>query len=111
MLGRTASSLFWMSRYIERAENMARLAEAGFRITLTPDTGDGHREEWRSMLSSAGVLDAFVAKHGETGSDRAVEFILFDEDNLSSVRSCLKTARTHARFVRKIGRASCRERV
>jgi uncharacterized alpha-E superfamily protein len=100
MLGRTASSLFWMSRYIERAENMARLAEVGFRVTLTPDTGDGHREEWNSMLVSAGVLDAFRAKHGDTSVGKAVEFILFDEDNPSSVRSCLKTARTNARFVR-----------
>ena len=65
MLGRTAESLFWMSRQMERAENMARLAEAGFRISLTPDTGDGHGEEWRSTLTSAGVLDSFLAKHGD----------------------------------------------
>ena len=65
MLGRTAESLFWMSRQIERAENMARLAEAGFRISLTPDTGDGHREEWRSTLTSAGVLGHFLDKYGD----------------------------------------------
>jgi uncharacterized alpha-E superfamily protein len=46
MLGRTAESMFWMSRHIERAENMARLAEVGFRISLHADSGDGHREEW-----------------------------------------------------------------
>jgi uncharacterized alpha-E superfamily protein len=100
MLGRTAESLFWMSRQIERAENMARLAEAGFRISLTPDTGDGHREEWRSTLTSAGVLDLFLEKHGDTSFDQAIGFILFDDDNPSSVRSCLKTARTNARSVR-----------
>ena len=53
MLSRAAESMLWMSRHVERAENMARLAEAGFRITLTPDTGDGHGEEWRSTLTSA----------------------------------------------------------
>ena len=100
MLGRTAESLFWMSRQIERAENMARLAEAGFRISLTPDTGDGHRDEWRSTLTSAGVLDLFLAKYGDTSFDRAVGFILFDDDNPSGVRSCLRAARTNARFVR-----------
>jgi uncharacterized alpha-E superfamily protein len=100
MLGRTAESLFWMSRYIERAENMARLAEAAFRISLTPDTGDGHREEWRSTLTSAGVLDAFVGKYGDSSFERSMDFILFDGDNPSSVRSCLLAARTNARFVR-----------
>jgi uncharacterized alpha-E superfamily protein len=100
MLSRTAESLFWMSRQMERAENMARLAEVGFRISLTPDTGDGHSEEWRSTLTSAGVLDLFLRKHGDNGFARAQEFMLFDEDNPSSVRSCLKGARTNARFVR-----------
>jgi uncharacterized alpha-E superfamily protein len=100
MLGRTAEALFWMSRQMERAENMARLAEAGFRISLTPDTGDGHREEWRSTLTSAGVLNAFLQKYGDTSFDQAIGFILFDEDNASSVRTCLRAARTNARFVR-----------
>jgi uncharacterized alpha-E superfamily protein len=99
MLGRTAESLFWMSRQMERAENMARLAEAGFRIALTPDTGDGHAAEWRSTLTSAGVIDLFLDKHGEA-FDKAIGFILFDDDNPSSVRSCLRAARTNARFVR-----------
>ena len=100
MLARTASSLFWMSRYIERAENMARLAEAAFRISLLPDPGDGHQEDWRSTLISAGVLGAFQDKYGEPSMGNALQFMLFDEDNRSSVRSCLKTARSNARFVR-----------
>jgi uncharacterized alpha-E superfamily protein len=100
MLARTAESLFWMSRLMERAENMARIVEAAFRISLSPDTGDGHREEWRSTLTSAGVIGTFLAKYGDTSFDKAVGFILFDEDNPSSVRSCLRLARTNARFVR-----------
>jgi uncharacterized alpha-E superfamily protein len=100
MLGRTAESLFWMSRQIERAENMARLAEAGFRISLTPDTGDGHREEWHSTLASAGVARRFVEKYGDGAFAEAIGFMLFDEDNASSVRSCLQGARTNARAVR-----------
>lgn len=100
MLGRTAESLFWMSRQMERAENMARLAEAGFRISLTPDTGDGHREEWSSTLTSAGVLDLFLGIYGDASFDKAIGFILFDDDNPSSVRACLRSARTNARFVR-----------
>ncbi|MYZ47482.1 alpha-E domain-containing protein [Propylenella binzhouense] len=99
MLGRTASSLFWMSRYMERAENMARLTEAGFRMTLT--NGEGHGEEWRSTLQSAGVMDGYVKKHGDRfATATVVDFLLFDADNPSSVRSCLSTARNNARFVR-----------
>jgi uncharacterized alpha-E superfamily protein len=100
MLGRTAESLFWMSRQMERAENMARLLEAGFRISLMPDTGEGHSEEWRSTLTSAGVLGAFLQKFGSPSADAAIGFILFDEDNPSSIRSCLRMARTNARSVR-----------
>jgi uncharacterized alpha-E superfamily protein len=101
MLARTAESLFWMSRYIERAENLTRLVEAGFRISLRPDTlGDRHREEWRSMLAGAGVLDQFLSKYGDASFDNAIGFILFDEDNPSSIRFCLRSARTNARFVR-----------
>lgn len=100
MLGRTASSLFWMARYIERAENIARLAEVGFRITLTPDSSEGHREEWRSALTSAGVLNLFEQKHELISQDAAIDFLLFDPDNPSSVYSCLLAARTNARSVR-----------
>ena len=55
MLGRTAASLFWMSRYVERAENMARLLEVGYRISLMPGAIEGHRDEWRSTLDECGL--------------------------------------------------------
>ncbi len=100
MLGRTAGNLFWMARFIERAENIARLAEVGFRITLTPDSSEGHREEWRSALTSAGALKEFENKHAQISHEAAIEFLLFDPDNPSSVRSCLHAARTNARSVR-----------
>jgi uncharacterized alpha-E superfamily protein len=100
MLGRTANNLFWMARYMERAENIARLAEVGFRITLTPDASEGHREEWRSALASAGVLHQFEAKYPQISHEAALDFLLFDQDNPSSVHSCLKAARTNARSVR-----------
>ncbi len=89
-----------MSRYVERAENMARLAEVGFRVALTPDASAGHQEDWRSMLTSAGVIDAFMERHGEISQDAALDFLLFDPDNPSSVRACMRAARTNARTVR-----------
>ncbi len=64
MLGRTANDLFWMSRYIERAENIARLLEVGYRIALLPREGHGRDEEWRSTLRSVGCERGYLAKYG-----------------------------------------------
>jgi len=100
MLGRTAASLYWMSRYIERAENIARLTEVGYRISLTPDIGIGHREDWKSTLIAAGSYEAYLERHSEIKSEKVKHFLLFDRDNPSSVRACLETARNNARAVR-----------
>ena len=100
MLGRTAASLFWMSRYVERAENIARLIEVGYRISLTPDTGTGHREDWKSTLVAAGCLDAFLERHSKITAANVQHFLLFDPEHPSSVRSCLETARNNGRAVR-----------
>lgn len=102
MLGRTAASLFWMSRYMERAENLARLTEVGYRISLTPGVG-GHRNEWRSTLVSAASLDGYLARYGEedeVDEQKVIEYLLFDPDNPSSVRSCIEAARNNGRGVR-----------
>ena len=72
MLGRTANDLFWMSRYIERAENTARLLEVGYRIALLPREGHGQNEEWRSTLRSAGCDQGYLAKHGTYDTSRVV---------------------------------------
>ena len=100
MLGRTAQSLYWMSRYIERAENIARLTEVGYRIALTPDIGSGHREDWRSTLIAASGLNAYLERHDAITPEHVQNFLLFDRENPSSVRSCLETARNNARAVR-----------
>ena len=100
MLGRTANDLFWMSRYIERAENIARLLEVGYRIALLPREGDGQDEEWRSTLRSAGCEKGYLAKYGAYDTRNVVNFMLFDADNPSSVYSCLATARRNARAQR-----------
>ena len=100
MLGRTASSLFWMARYMERAENLARLVEVGHRISLTPGIDGQYHNEWGSTLTSAACLDQFNDKHDTANLQTVTEFILFDPDNPSSVRSCLESARNNARGVR-----------
>lgn len=100
MLGRTANELFWLSRYVERAENMARLTEVGYRNTLMPRNSEEYNEAWRSTLASAGCAAGFDAKFGEYSTDKVVDYMLLDPDNPSSVFSCLQTARNQARSVR-----------
>ena len=100
MLGRTAAALYWMSRYMERAENMARLLEVGYRISLMPGAVEGHRDEWRSTLQSAACDWGYDQKHGEISGARVIQFLIFDEDNPSSIRSSIKTARNNGRAVR-----------
>jgi uncharacterized alpha-E superfamily protein len=100
MLGRTANDLFWLSRYLERAENMARLIEVGYRIALLPREGEGYNEEWRSTLQSAGCEAGYLAKYDAPTTADVINYLLFDADNPSSVRSCIDVARRNARAQR-----------
>ena len=98
MLGKTAAGLFWMFRYLERAESTARLLDAGFRIALT--RAGSSRSEWESVLTTVGQLQAFRQRHGEATSSRVIEFLLTDRSNPSSIISMVKSARDNARGVR-----------
>jgi uncharacterized alpha-E superfamily protein len=100
MLGRTAQNLFWLSRYIERAENMARLLEVGYRMSLTSRREGSASEHLLSMLQAAEMDEQFAQKHKQADVASVSQFMLFDETNYSSVRSCLLAARTNARSVR-----------
>ncbi len=100
MLGRTANDLFWLSRYLERAENMARLIEVGYRIALLPREGEGYNEEWRSTLQSAGCETGYLAKYEAPTTTDVINYLLFDGDNPASVRSCISIARRNARAQR-----------
>lgn len=100
MLGRTASNLFWMGRYMERAENVARLTEVGHRLSLTPDVGSGYREDWQTTLATAGCADPAAAGLDKLTSETVQKYLLFERKNPSSVASCLEAARTNGRSVR-----------
>ena len=98
MLGRTANGLYWMFRYIERAENIARLVDAGLRMSLT--RGDAAEDDWDGVLQSAGVREAFDEVHSKpTGAD-AIDYLMRDSSNPSSVMSCIDFGRNNARMVR-----------
>ena len=100
MLGRTAQNLFWLSRYVERAENMARLLEVGYRMSLTSRREGGVSEHLISMMQAAEVDEEFGKKDRVADVDTVAHFMMFDRDNPSSVYNCLFNARTNARSVR-----------
>ncbi len=102
MLSRTADNLFWIARYIERAETNARLLEVGARNAMLPDTGSGrgNRNEWESVLMASGTKARFDAKYGAAVERNVETHLFFDADNPSSVSSCFNAARENGRIVR-----------
>lgn len=100
MLSRTAENLYWIARYVERAETNARLLEVGARNSLIPNTGGGFRNEWESVLQATGATQAFADKYGDAVQRNIETFLFFDRDNHSSVASCIEAARENGRIVR-----------
>jgi uncharacterized alpha-E superfamily protein len=100
MLSRTADSLYWLSRYLERADNTARIIDAADRLATMPISYAGESNEWESALSAAGALYAFYQHHSEANRDAVIDFLAFSSQNSSSIKSCLETARNNARAVR-----------
>lgn len=100
MLSRTADNLYWLARYIERAEYLARILEATQRLTALPLAYVGTTNEWESAVATAGCANAFYAIYDEANEENVTTFLAFSTDNPSSIRSCFEVARTNARAVR-----------
>ncbi|MGQ3227495.1 MAG: alpha-E domain-containing protein [Blastomonas fulva] len=98
MLGKTAGGLFWMQRYLERSENIARLVDAGFRIALT--RSEAAEDEWGSVLTTAGVRRAYSQRYDKVDGSSVINFLLRDKTNPNSVLSVIESARNNARLVR-----------
>src|SRR5438874_9564294 len=100
MLSRTADNLYWLARYVERAEYLARILEAAQRLTALPVAYAGSSDEWESTVSTAGCVHAFGAAYPEATEESVVDFLCFSAANPSSIRNCLEMARSNARAVR-----------
>jgi uncharacterized alpha-E superfamily protein len=98
MLSRTANALYWMSRYLERAECTARLLEVNLHLSL--DLHSAEDESWEAMIATTGGLDDFTARLGQPQRGSAVQFLAFDTLNPNSVLSSVQAARENARTVR-----------
>ena len=101
MLSRVADSIFWMSRYIERAENVARFIDVNIHMIL--DLPVGSAEQWEPLVITSGDQEKFAAGYA-TGAtkENVIQFLAFDAENPNSILSCLRTARENARSVREI---------
>ena len=100
MLSRTADSLYWLSRYTERADFTARILDATVRLANLPQSYVGEGNEWESALASAGVLEPFKTLYSSANEDTVRDFLAFSPANPSSIRNCIETARENARSVR-----------
>ena len=100
MLSRTADNLYWLARYVERAEYLARILEVTQRLTATPLSYAGATNEWESAVATAGCANAFYAVHSDANQETVIDFLAFSSGNASSIRSCFESARSNARGVR-----------
>lgn len=102
MLSRAASNLHWLARYMERAENLARLIQVTQRMAaMAPgEHRAGRGSEWHSAIVSAGCEEDFYAKYETATAAAVIDFLARDPDNPSSIMSCFQTARRNARAVR-----------
>ena len=100
MLSRTADHLFWMSRYIERAENLARLLDVTYQMSLVPQSEDAANRSWNAIIALNSLEEAFAAKYPAVNGENVLKFMVSDPDNFSSIHSCLRMARENAHAVR-----------
>ena len=100
MLSRTADNLYWLARYVERAEYLARILEATHRLTALPLAYVGSTNEWESAVATAGCSQAFFAAYPEATEETVTDFLAFSTVNPSSIRNCFEVARSNARAVR-----------
>lgn len=100
MLSRSASNLYWMGRYLERADFLCRLIDATTRLSSLPASHGGAQSAWESAILSAAVADRFREKGLAVDEANVGHFLTVDNENPSSIRSCLDAARANGRSVR-----------
>ncbi len=100
MLSRVAASIYWMSRYVERAENVARFISVNLNLSLDMPGQAG--EQWWPLVVITGDDATYREQAKDITKENVVEFLTFDEKNPNSILSCLRAARENARSVREI---------
>ncbi len=99
MLSRVAESIYWMGRYVERAESVARFI--GVNLTLMLDSSD-REQQWWPLVNTTGDHEDFKKRYQFATEENVLRFLTFDRENPNSIISCLRSARENARSVREI---------
>ena len=98
MLSRVAETIYWMNRYIERAENYARFMDVNFNLSL--EMPPNVSEQWRPLVITTGDWDLYEKLHGKIEKRKVIYFLGFDQDNPNSIFNCILNARENARAIR-----------
>jgi uncharacterized alpha-E superfamily protein len=99
VLSRAAEALFWMSRYAERAENVARFLDVSSQVVL--DLPEAHGNPWGAVVAATGDEEVFAERYGAPTRDSVVRFLTVDTNSPNSIVSCLQHARDNARSIRE----------
>jgi uncharacterized alpha-E superfamily protein len=99
LLSRAAEAVHWMSRYIERAENVARFI--GVNLHLQLDLPLQPAQQWQPLIDTSGDAAVFKERYGEATRTNVIQFLTMDNGNPNSIYSCLRAARENARSVRE----------
>jgi uncharacterized alpha-E superfamily protein len=99
MLARTAENLFWLARYMERADYVARLLQVAGQMNAVRVDSD-RNSEWESAIVAAGCRQGYFAKYDKADEATVIQFLAFDRENPSSIANCIEVARRNARAVR-----------
>lgn len=100
MLSRVAEAIYWASRYVERAENVARFIDVNLSLML--DTPSGQRPSWAALVQTTGDQDWFREHYGEPSKEAVTQFLTFDREYPNSILSTVTSARDNANTVRDI---------
>jgi uncharacterized alpha-E superfamily protein len=100
MLSRVADSIYWLNRYVERAENIARFVDVNLNLLL--DAPVGINQQWEPIVATTGDLALFRSRYDSATAANVVRFLTFDSAYPSSIVSCLRAARENARSIREV---------
>ena len=100
MLSRVANSIYWLNRYVERADNVARFIDVNLNLIL--DFPTGVAEQWEPLVLTTGDTPIFKERYGQATAENVIQFLAFDSEYPNSIVACLQRARENARSIREI---------
>ncbi|OZV68469.1 alpha-E domain-containing protein [Winogradskyella aurantia] len=98
MLARVANTMYWMNRYIERAENYARFMDVNYNLSL--ELPPNESEQWKPLVLATGDWDLYESLYAHAEKNQVIFFLGFDINNPNSIYSCISNARENARAIR-----------